>query len=87
MAEPEDLGRGVEVVGLVFGLEAAGLAAAGTGTAATYYRIWDSAGTTCFIQGTVTATGGGGDMTMDNTSIAENQVVTVNTFSIAAGNA
>lgn len=66
---------------------AAGLAAAGTGTPATYYRIWDAAGTTCFIQGTITAAGGGGDMTMDNTSIAENQVVTVNTYSIAAGNA
>lgn len=65
---------------------AAGLAAAGAGTAATYYRIWDTAGTTAFIQGTVTITGGGGDMTVDNTSIAEAQVVTVNTFSIAAAN-
>lgn len=65
---------------------AAGTAAASTGTAATYYRIWDAAGTTCYIQGTVTVTGGGGDMTMDNVSIAENQVVTVNTFAIAAAN-
>ena len=41
---------------------AAGAAAAGTGTAATYYRIWDAAGTTCFIQGTITVTGGGGPL-------------------------
>ncbi len=31
-------------------------------------------------EGSVTITGGGGDMTVDNTSIAINQVVTVNTF-------
>lgn len=42
---------------------------------------------TCHIQGTVTATGGGGDMTVDNTSIADDQVVTVNTFTLTAGNA
>src|SRR6476646_4040465 len=39
------------------------------GTAA-HFRIYDSGGTTCHIQGTVTATGGGGDMTVDNTSFA-----------------
>jgi hypothetical protein len=33
------------------------------------------------IDGSVTATGGGGDMTLDNTSIAAAQSVTVNTFS------
>lgn len=58
--------------------------AAGT---AGYWRIVDNAGTTCHLQGTVTATGGGGDMTLDNTSIAIGQSVTINTFSIAAANA
>src|SRR5689334_5820233 len=38
-----------------------------TGTAA-HFRIYDSTGTTCHVQGTVTLTGGGGDMTVDNTS-------------------
>lgn len=60
-----------------------GLAA---GTAA-HFRIKDSAGTNCHIQGTVTATGGGGDMTLDNTSIAISQVVTVNSFTLTDGNA
>jgi hypothetical protein len=58
----------------------------GTGTAG-YFRIVDSGGTTCHVQGTVTATGGGGDMTLDNVSIASGQSVSITTFSISAGNA
>jgi hypothetical protein len=57
-----------------------------TGTAA-HYRIYDSGGSTCHIQGTVTATGGGGDMTVDNTSFASGQQFTVTTFSLTDGNA
>lgn len=64
-----------------------GTAGAGSGTVAGYFRIVDSAGTTCHVQGTVTITGGGGDMTLDNPNIAKNQTVTVNTFTITAGNA
>lgn len=62
----------------------------GTGAAAgsaAHFRIVDSAGTTCHMQGTVTATGGGGDLTLDNVSIAIGQVVTVSTFTISRGNA
>lgn len=51
-----------------------------------YFRIYDSTGTTCHMQGTITATGGGGDLTLDNTSIASAQVVTINTFTITSGN-
>lgn len=58
--------------------------AAGT---AGYFRIYDSTNTTCHVQGTVTITGGGGDLTLDNTNIAVNQVVAANTFTINAGNA
>lgn len=58
--------------------------AAGT---AGYFRIYDSTGTTCHAQGTVTATGGGGDMTLDNTSIASGQVVTITSFTLTDGNA
>jgi len=57
-----------------------------TGTAA-HFRIYDTAGTTCHFQGSVTATGGGGDITLDNTSIATAQSVTISTFSITAANA
>ncbi len=60
-----------------------GLAAGNAG----HYRIKDSSGATCHDQGTVTATGGGGDMTVDNVSIAVSQNVTVTTFTKNAGNA
>lgn len=56
-----------------------------TGTAG-HFRIYDSGGN-CHIQGTVTATGGGGDMTVDNTSFASGQQFTVTTFTLTAGNA
>ena len=58
--------------------------AAGT---AGYYRIYDSGETTCHEQGTVTATGGGGDMTVDNTVFAFGETVTVTSFTETAGNA
>lgn len=58
-------------------------AAAGT---AAHFRVKDHAGA-CHAQGSVTATGGGGDMTLDNTSIAVGQPVTVSTFTLTAGNA
>lgn len=57
-----------------------------TGTAA-HFRIKDSGGTTCHLQGTVTATGGGGDMEVDNTSFASGQAFSVTTFTLTAGNA
>src|SRR5688500_8664597 len=57
------------------------------GGTAGYFWIVDSAGTTCHLQGTVTATGGGGDMTIDNTSIASGQTVNVTSFTLTDGNA
>lgn len=65
---------------------AIGEAAAGAGTAAGHWRIKDSTGTTCGLQGSVTVTGGGGDVTLDNVSIANLQVVTFSSFSLAAVN-
>ena len=56
-----------------------------TGTAA-HFRIYDSGGTTCHIQGTVTATGGGGDLTVDNVSFASGQSFSVTSFTITSGN-
>lgn len=55
------------------------------GTAA-HFRIYDSTGTTCHIQGTVTATGGGGDMTVDNVVFAAGQVFNVTSFTLTAPN-
>lgn len=57
-----------------------------TGTAA-HFRLYASDGVTCHAQGTVTITGGGGDMTVDNTSFASGQAFTVTGFTITAGNA
>jgi hypothetical protein len=54
--------------------------ASGTGTAASF-RVYDGSAV-CHIQGAIPA-----DMTLDNTSIASGQAVTVNTFTITAGNA
>jgi hypothetical protein len=52
-----------------------------------HFRVYASDGTTAHIQGTVTATGGGGDMTLDNTNIAAGQVITITGFTINAGGA
>lgn len=56
-----------------------------TGTAG-HFRIYDSSGTTCHIQGTITATSGGGDMEVDDTSFNAGQAFSVSTFTLAAGN-
>ena len=57
-----------------------------TGTAG-HFRIYANDGTTVHMQGTITATGGGGDMTLDNTSIASGQTVTITSFTLTDGNA
>lgn len=57
-----------------------------TGTAA-HFRVYASDGTTAHIQGDVTITGGGGDMTLDSLSITAAQAVTVTSFTITAGGA
>lgn len=56
-------------------------------TNAGHWRLKDSSGTTCHAQGTVTITGGGGDLTMDNPSIADGQAVSISSFTLTAGNA
>ena len=68
----------------LLGTWSASAVATGTGG---YFRIVDSTGTTCHFQGTVTATGGGGDLTLDNTSINSGQTITVNTCTLTDGNA
>jgi len=61
----------------------AGADAAGT---AAHFRIYDSGGSTCHVQGTVTATGGGGDMTIDNAVLAVAQQVNVTGFTLSDAN-
>ena len=64
-----------------------GAAAAGGGSNAGHFRIKNTAGTITHVQGTITITGGGGDMELDNPNIAQNQSVTVTTFTLTAGGA
>lgn len=55
--------------------------AAGT---AGYWRITDTAGTTCHVQGTCGL--GSGDMQFDNTNLAVGQLLSVNAFTLADNN-
>lgn len=56
-----------------------------TGTAA-HFRLYDSGGTVCGLQGTVTLTGGGGDLTVDSTSFTAGQSFTVTGFTLTDAN-
>lgn len=62
-------------------------ASADSAGTAGHFRIYDNGGTTCHVQGTVTMTGGGGDLTLDNTNIAAGQNVTITGFTLTDGNA
>lgn len=55
-----------------------------TGTAG-HFRIYDSAGTTCHMQGTYGVSGT--DMIGDSVNFTAGQTFTVNTFTLNAGNA
>ncbi len=61
-------------------------AADAAGTAA-HWRLYASNGTTVVAHGTVTATGGGGDMTVDNVVFAAGQAFSVTGFTLTTGNA
>lgn len=52
-----------------------------------HFRLYQSDGTTKHLQGTVTATGGGGDMTLDNNVLTAGQAVSISTFTLTDGNA
>ena len=57
-----------------------------SGTAG-YFRICDNLLTACGLQGSITASGGGGDMTIDNVDIVSGQTVTISSFTLTDGNA
>jgi hypothetical protein len=61
-----------------------GAAAAGTGTNATWWRLWKSDGTTPVADGTVGTSGA--DLNLNNASIANGQSVSVSSFTITEGN-
>ena len=57
------------------------VAAEAAGTIA-HYRVYAADGTTCHMQGTVTLTGAGGDMTVDNNVVQGNQQFSITSWSI-----
>ena len=59
-------------------------AADANGTAA-HFRI--KQGSTCHLQGTVTVTGGGGDLQLDNVTIVAGGAVSITAFTLTAGGA
>jgi hypothetical protein len=61
--------------------------ATGGGGTIAHFRLYASDGTTCKMQGSVTITGGGGDMTLDNNVVADGQTITITTFTLTDGNA
>jgi len=61
-------------------------AAAGAAGDADNFKVYDSNDALIF-SGTITATGGGGDMTLDNVSIASGQTVTISSFTYDSGEA
>lgn len=61
--------------------------AATAGGTAGYFRIYDSGETTCHMQGSITATSGGGDMEIDSTTISSGQTIEITTFTLTDANA
>jgi hypothetical protein len=47
-----------------------------------HYRVYASGGTTCHMQGTITVTGGGGDMTVDAVSVVVAQDIKITAWSL-----
>ncbi len=64
-----------------------GQAAAGSGVTLGYFTLFKADGTTAKLQGTITVTGGGGDMTVDNTSLANAQTLNITAFNLTIGGA
>lgn len=61
-------------------------ASADAGGTAGHFRLYESTGATCYIQGTITATSGGGDMELSTVTIAAGDDIVINTFTLTAAN-
>lgn len=57
----------------------------GSGTAG-YFRIYDNSITNCHMQGTITASGGGGDMIINNPTITAGQQINTTSFTLTDAN-
>lgn len=52
-----------------------------------HFRLKNNAGDTTHKQGSVSGSGGGGDLVLDNVSIAVDQAIVIDTWTLTAGNA
>jgi hypothetical protein len=52
-----------------------------------HWRIYASDGTTCHLQGTVTVTGGGGEVQLQNLNINQGQPIDITAFNVTASGA
>lgn len=59
---------------------------ADAGGTAGHFEIMDSTGSTCHLQGSVSATGGGGDLQVDNVVFAAGQQFNVTAFALTDAN-
>lgn len=62
-------------------------ASANANGTAGHFRIFNSGDTTCHVQGTVTVTGGGGDLTLTSTTIVATEPIAITSFTLTDGNA
>lgn len=62
-------------------------ASANANGTAGHFRIFNSGYTTCHVQGTVTVTGGGGDLTLTSTTIVATEPIAITSFVLTDGNA
>jgi hypothetical protein len=52
-----------------------------------YFRITDTAGSTTFIQGSISPVGSVGDLQLNNTTLTAGQALTINSFTLTDANA
>lgn len=57
------------------------------GGGAMHWRLYASDGTTCDLQGTVTLTGAGGEIQLQNLNINQGQPINITAFDLTAANA
>lgn len=70
----------------VLTLSAITSATASASSSATWFRITTSGGSTGVIDGSVTATGGGGDLTFPTTTVTSGITVSISSATFTAGN-
>jgi hypothetical protein len=64
----------------------AGQSGAGTGTNMTWFRLFQSNGTTVVMDGDISGTAGAGDLKFDNVNVANAQTANITGFAITEGN-